>query len=101
MLIITPPAPASSDLMKETPEERNAEAWRMLTDAMGDAKHPEVRIQGLAALGPGGVLGPGGALGANAMPMLEYTMALYDAGFLWLNVGTTSLKTPIAGRIMM
>jgi HEAT repeat protein len=34
-----------------TPEERIQEAWSLLTDAMGDAKHPQTRIQGLAALG--------------------------------------------------
>jgi hypothetical protein len=34
-----------------TPEQRSAAAWSLLTDAMGDAKHPQVRIQGLAALG--------------------------------------------------
>jgi HEAT repeat protein len=34
-----------------TPEQRSAEAWSLLTDAMGDAKHPQTRIQGLAALG--------------------------------------------------
>jgi len=34
-----------------TPEEREREAWKLLTDAMSDAKHPQTRIQGLAALG--------------------------------------------------
>lgn len=40
----TTPVPA-------TPEERSKQAWQMLTDAMGDAKHPQTRIQSLAALG--------------------------------------------------
>jgi hypothetical protein len=34
-----------------TPEEKNHVAWKMLTDAEADAKHPQTRIQGLAALG--------------------------------------------------
>ena len=37
----------------------------------------------------------------NAMPSAEYAIALYDIGFLCANVQTTSLITPIAGRIMM
>ena len=35
----------------KTPEERDRAAWKMLADALGDDKHPQVRIQGLAALG--------------------------------------------------
>jgi HEAT repeat protein len=35
----------------KTPEERERAAWKMLTDALGDGKHPQVRIQALAALG--------------------------------------------------
>ena len=34
----------------------------------------------------------------NAMPSVEYAIALYEYGFLWLKVGTTSLMTPIAGQ---
>jgi HEAT repeat protein len=43
-----PPAalPASA-----TPEERERAAWKLLNDALGDAKHAQTRIQGLAALG--------------------------------------------------
>src|SRR5678816_3013567 len=37
----------------------------------------------------------------NAMPREDTAIARYDAGGLWLNVHTTSLTTPIAGRIMM
>ena len=37
----------------------------------------------------------------NAMPSDEYAMASYESGFLRANVATTSLITPIAGRIMM
>jgi HEAT repeat protein len=45
-------APAvAGDFTKETPEQRAKQAWRTLSDAMGDAKHPQVRIQALAALG--------------------------------------------------
>lgn len=34
-----------------TPEERNRAAWTMLQNALADAKHPQTRIQGLAAVG--------------------------------------------------
>jgi HEAT repeats len=44
-------SPVPADLLKETPEKRSEVAWRVLTDAVGDAKHPETRIQALAALG--------------------------------------------------
>jgi HEAT repeat protein len=32
-------------------EDRERQAWKMLTDALADAKHPQTRIQALAALG--------------------------------------------------
>jgi HEAT repeat protein len=34
-----------------TPEERNRRAWAILTDAAGDIKHTQTRLQALAALG--------------------------------------------------
>ena len=34
-----------------TPEGRERAAWKLLDDAMADVKHPQVRIQALAALG--------------------------------------------------
>ena len=34
-----------------TPEERIREAWTILTDAAGDSKHTQTRLQALAALG--------------------------------------------------
>jgi len=34
-----------------TPEERSNEAWTILTNAATDAKHPQTRIQALAAMG--------------------------------------------------
>jgi hypothetical protein len=34
-----------------TPEQRSDEAWTLLTNAVGDVKHPQTRIQALAALG--------------------------------------------------
>jgi len=43
------PAPALP--AANTPEERERTAWKLLTDALGDAKHPQTRIQALAALG--------------------------------------------------
>jgi len=33
-----------------TAEDRSRTAWKLLTDALGDAKHPQTRIQALAAL---------------------------------------------------
>jgi hypothetical protein len=33
-----------------TPEERERQAWKMLDDALGDAKHPQTRIQAAAGL---------------------------------------------------
>jgi HEAT repeat protein len=44
-------APATTLPARSTVEERNREAWSILSDAMGDAKHPQTRIQALAALG--------------------------------------------------
>ncbi|MDP9050042.1 MAG: HEAT repeat domain-containing protein [Acidobacteriota bacterium] len=44
-------APAVTVPAAATPEERERVAWKMLADAMADAKHPQTRIQGLAALG--------------------------------------------------
>jgi HEAT repeat protein len=44
-------APAATQPAAATPEERERQAWSMLTDAMADAKHPQTRIQALAALG--------------------------------------------------
>src|SRR4051794_28040178 len=37
----------------------------------------------------------------NAMPSDDMVSALYEIGCFFENVGTTSLITPIAGRIMM
>jgi HEAT repeat protein len=34
-----------------TPEQRNAAAWKLLDDALADAKRPQTRIEALAALG--------------------------------------------------
>ena len=44
-------APAVTMPAAATPEERDHLAWKMLSDAMADAKHPQTRIQALAALG--------------------------------------------------
>jgi HEAT repeat protein len=44
-------APAAALLATATPEDRIREAWTMLTDAADDVKHPQTRIQALAALG--------------------------------------------------
>jgi HEAT repeat protein len=41
-----PPALPSA----KTPEEREGAAWKLLTDALADAKRPQTRIQALAAL---------------------------------------------------
>jgi hypothetical protein len=44
-----PPAPAV--FAAKTSEERTRQAWRTLTEAAGDAKHAQTRVQALAALG--------------------------------------------------
>jgi HEAT repeat protein len=44
-------APAVTISMNSTSEERARDAWRILTDAAGDAKHTQTRLQALAALG--------------------------------------------------
>jgi HEAT repeat protein len=43
-------APAATLPAASTPEDRNRAAWKILTDAAGDAKHTQTRIQSLAAL---------------------------------------------------
>lgn len=43
-------APAVTLPATATPEDRNREAWAILTDAAGDTKHTQTRIQALAAL---------------------------------------------------
>jgi HEAT repeat protein len=43
--------PAATLPAASTPEARNREAWSILSDSMDDAKHPQTRIQALAALG--------------------------------------------------
>ncbi len=45
------PAAVSDVEAAKTPEARKQLAWKMLSDAVADAKHPQTRIQGLAALG--------------------------------------------------
>jgi HEAT repeat protein len=42
---------AAAVSLASTPEQRINEAWTLLTNAAGDAKHPQTRIQALAALG--------------------------------------------------
>lgn len=42
---------APRDRTKNTVAQNNEEAWSMLTDAVGDTKHADLRIQALAALG--------------------------------------------------
>jgi hypothetical protein len=44
-------APAATLPATSTPEERNREAWAILTDAAGDASRTQTRLQALAALG--------------------------------------------------
>jgi len=43
--------PPSGVSAAKTQDERMSQAWRTLTDAAGDVKHPQTRIQALAALG--------------------------------------------------
>ena len=44
-------APAATLSMTSTPADRIHEAWTILSDAAGDTKHVQTRIQALAALG--------------------------------------------------
>jgi HEAT repeat protein len=44
-------APAATLPATSTPEDRERKAWKILSDAAADAKHPQTRIQALAALG--------------------------------------------------
>jgi HEAT repeat protein len=44
-------APAATLPATSTPEERNREAWAILTDAAGDASHTQTQLQALSALG--------------------------------------------------
>jgi HEAT repeat protein len=48
--IVSPPAGPP-----KTRAELTGEAWDLLTNALNDDKHPEIRIQGLAALGTMGI----------------------------------------------
>jgi len=43
--------PSAQLPVAKTPEERERAAWKVLADALGDEKHPQTRIQALAALG--------------------------------------------------
>jgi hypothetical protein len=54
-----------------TPAQLKDQAWTMLSNALGDAKHPQTRIQALAALG---------LLGNNprSLKMIEDAMADHD-----------------------
>lgn len=45
------PVSTASSTATVTVEDRSSASWTMLTDAMGDVKHPQTRIQALAALG--------------------------------------------------
>jgi hypothetical protein len=76
-----PPAPpvanpdaqvvGGENVAPKTPAELKAQAWTMLTNALADAKHPDTRIQALAALG---------MLGSNprSLKMIEDAMADHD-----------------------
>jgi hypothetical protein len=44
-------SPDAASAANATPEGRERAAWKLLTDAMADIKHPQTRIQALAALG--------------------------------------------------
>jgi HEAT repeat protein len=78
----TPPAQKSAtpddteivptDRLHRTVAENTAEAWETLTTALEDTKHPDVRIQALAALG---------TLGNNARAENLITGAMKDPDF--------------------
>lgn len=55
-----------------TAAERAEAAWSMLTDAVTDAKHPDLRVQALAALG---------TMGTNSRSSTMITTAMNDPDF--------------------
>jgi HEAT repeat protein len=61
-----------TDRPHRTVAENTAEAWETLTNALEDPKHPDVRIQALAALG---------TLGNNARAENLITVAMKDSDF--------------------
>ncbi len=63
---------APTDRLHRTVAENTAEAWETLTTALEDPKHPDVRIQALAALG---------TLGNNARAENLITGAMKDPDF--------------------
>ena len=64
-------------------------------------EHAEDAGVELADAGHEHVVAPGAESRRTAMPSEEKAMAVYEAGRRCAKVGTTSLMTPIAGRIMM
>src|SRR5882724_9035291 len=61
-----------TDRLHRTVAENTAEAWKTLTTALEDPKHPDVRIQALAALG---------TLGNNARAENLITATMKDPDF--------------------
>jgi hypothetical protein len=63
---------APTDRLQRTVAENTSEAWEMITTALNDPKHSDVRIQALAALG---------TLGNNARGEKLITSAMKDPDF--------------------
>jgi len=63
---------APTDRLQRTVTENTSEAWEMITTALNDPKHSDVRIQALAALG---------TLGNNARGEKLITSAMKDPDF--------------------
>ena len=101
----TPSAPAAPDSddnivivdrVHKTVAENSREAWEMLTTAAGDAKHPDIPIQALAALGTLGSNARAAALIVAAMkdPDVDVrTAAVLAAGQTKNRNLTTNLRT--------
>jgi HEAT repeat protein len=85
-----------TDRLHNTVAQNTQEAWNMLTNAAHDPKHPDVRIQALAALGTLGINSRAGTLIAAAMkdPDVDVrTAAVLAAGQTKNRDLTTNLRT--------
>ncbi len=74
---------SQTDRLHSSVTQNTQEAWGKLTDSLQDAKHPDIRIEALAALGTLGVDGHGATLIAGAMkdPDVDVrTAAVLSAG---------------------
>src|ERR1700730_2722596 len=101
-IVTSVPAPSPDDIPapahnpNATPAQRSDEAWTMLTNAVTDPKHTELRIQGLAALGTMGTNSRSIAKIAAAMGDKDLdvrTAAILAAGLTRSRDLTTNIRT--------